>query len=200
MRLLFATTNPGKLEYMKRRLARLPIELDSLIGLDGLPVPKEEGSDPLENARAKALCYYEHLRRPLFSCDSGLYLEGLPEELQPGVHVRRVNGYVLSDEEMTAYYAGLARRFGPIRARYLNAVCLILADGKVISSMDEKLGEEPFLLVDKPHARRQAGFPLDRLSVDIRSGKYYYDLEEGFDEKKDGANAFESFMAEALGL
>ena len=45
--------------------------------------------------------------------------------------------------------------------------------------MDESLETEPFLLVSKPHEKRVAGLPLDSLSVDLRSGKYYHDLEEG---------------------
>ena len=29
----------------------------------------------------------------------------------------------------------------------------------------------------EPHSKRVEGFPLDSLSIDIASGKYYYDLE-----------------------
>lgn len=37
----------------------------------------------------------------------------------------------------------------------------------------------PFLMVEKPHsAIRKTGFPLDSLSVDIKTGGYYYDLPE----------------------
>ena len=30
--------------------------------------------------------------------DNNLYIEGLPEEKQPGTHVRRINGKELNDE------------------------------------------------------------------------------------------------------
>lgn len=40
------------------------------------------------------------------------------------------------------------------------------------------LATEAFLLVSKPHSKRVLGFPLDSLSKDIKSGMYYYDLEE----------------------
>ena len=40
--------------------------------------------DPLENARQKALAYYRICGQPVFSQDSGLYIEGLPKERQPG--------------------------------------------------------------------------------------------------------------------
>lgn len=39
---------------------------------------------------------------PVFSCDSGLYFDGVhgvQEEIQPGVHVRNVNGRSLLDED-----------------------------------------------------------------------------------------------------
>ena len=35
----------------------------------------------------------------------------------------------------------------------------------------------PFILAAKPHEKRVEGFPLDSLSIDIGSGKYYYDLK-----------------------
>ena len=34
------------------------------------------------------------------SMDDGLYIENIPEELQPGLFVRRVNGKELNNEEM----------------------------------------------------------------------------------------------------
>jgi len=44
--------------------------------------------------------------------------------------------------------------------------------------MDMSIATEPFILVAEPHAKRVPGFPLDSLSVDITTGRYYYDLEE----------------------
>ena len=32
------------------------------------------------------------------------YFDNVPDEIQPGVHVRTINGKYLSDEEMLAYY------------------------------------------------------------------------------------------------
>lgn len=40
---------------------------------------------------------------PVFASDSGLYIEGIEAERQPGVHVRRVGGKELTDEEMIDY-------------------------------------------------------------------------------------------------
>ncbi len=174
--LVYGTGNPAKLAGMRKALAGLPIELIGLAEL-GAPVPdvEETGRSPLENAMAKARAYHAALHRAVFSCDSGLYCEGLPEELQPGVHVRHVNGRVLTDEQMTAYYAGLAHTYGELISRYRNAVCLITEDGREISSMAEELSGKPFLICDTPHEKRVPGFPLDRLSKRLDTREYYYD-------------------------
>ena len=101
---------------MRRRLSELDIEVLGLADMDReAPSPSEDGSTPLENARQKALCYYDFYQIPVFSCDSGLYFEDLPQELQPGIHVRTVGGKCLTDQEMLAYYGGLAEKYGNLR-------------------------------------------------------------------------------------
>lgn len=180
MRVLYGTTNQAKLNSMRRITKRLGIEIIGLKEL-GLPLPKveENGQNPLENARIKADAYYKAFGMPVFSCDSGLYFDGLEEELQPGIHTRRVNGKELSDEEMIEYYAELARKHGnQLIGRYRNAICFIWDESHVYESMDVSLATESFVLVDMPHENKVPGFPLDSLSVDIKTGKYYYDLEE----------------------
>ena len=39
------------------------------------------------------------------------------------------------------------------------------------------IATEPFILTAIPHTKRVEGFPLDSLSIDIATGKYYYDLD-----------------------
>ena len=60
---------------------------------------------------------------------------------------------------------------------YRNAIYFIVDEKHHYSSMDMSIATEPFILVAKPHVKRVEGFPLDSLSVDIKSGKYYYDLQ-----------------------
>ena len=179
MKILYGTTNQGKLQVMKNAVKSLEIELICLNDLQAeLPYINENGNTPLENAEIKARAYYEAFHMPVFSCDSGLYFDELSEAEQPGVHVRRIHGRELTDEEMIEYYSSLAMRHGgKITGRYRNAIYLILDEKHHYSSMDMSIATEPFLLAGKPHAKRVDGFPLDSLSIDIRSGKYYYDLE-----------------------
>lgn len=178
MQILYGTGNPAKLEAMRRRLKFLPVELIGLKDMDTeLPDIAEDGKTPLENARKKAAAYYEAFQIPVFSCDSGLYIDGLPKDIQPGVHVRTINGKYLSDEEMLAYYSGLAKKYGNLTARYRNAICFVKDKEHIYEAMEKSMESRPFILTAKPHAILKEGFPLDSLSIDPETGNYYYDLD-----------------------
>lgn len=198
---LCGTGNPAKLRTMRKSVDGLGIEL---IGLGDMPksAPSvdESGSSPLDNARIKALTYYRHYGIPTVSHDCGLYFENpdLPDELQPGLNVRRVNGKVLSDEEMIEYYSGLARKYGKMTAYYKGALCLVLSENVILESMDKTLWSEPFCIVDTPHSgQRHEGYPLDCISVSAKTGRYYYDApKDSFGGEFDGRRAFfEKYMS-----
>lgn len=200
MKILYGTTNQGKLEVMRRNLSPLPqIELVSLKDMINIPPLVEEwGNTPLENARIKARAYYRAFQMPVFSCDTGLYFENLPQNVQPGIHVRHVKGRCLSDEEMTVYYSGLAEKYGDITARYRNAICLVWDGHSSYESMEESLSGEAFLLTAHPHPKRQPGFPLDCLSKDIQTGAYYYDLGKNRQDAVALSHGFLSFFQQIL--
>lgn len=201
--LLFGTGNPSKLNTMRESIKGLDIELLSLRDMEKSPPDVDEsGSSPLENARIKALSYYRFYGVPVFSLDSGLFFENVPDELQPGVHVRNVGGKHLSDNEMLAYYSALAHEYGGrLTARYKNALCLVMSENEVFQSMDESLWGKAFYLIDTPHKRlHQEGFPLDRLSVEIESGEYYYDLPQSVESSMNIGfrSFFENYLKEKL--
>lgn len=177
IKLLYGTGNPAKLNAMKKRLSGLGITLVGLKDL-GCEIPEvvEDGKTPLENARKKAVAYFEAFRIPVFSCDSGLYIDGVPENEQPEVHVRRVNGKVLSDEQMIVHYSSLAKKYGNPTARYRNAICFVADEKHIYEAMEPSMGSSVFILTSKPYPVMKKGFPLDSLSVDIKTGKYYYEL------------------------
>lgn len=180
MKLLYGTKNEAKLASMRRTLFSLNIEIIGLNDLNNSNVPdvEEVGNSPLENAVIKARAYYNEFHIPVFSCDSGLYFEGLSEELQPGVHVRTINGVYLTDDELISYYSNLAKRYGDITARYKNAICLVVNENIMYKSMEDNLSGESFIITSIPHNKRVKGFPLDSLSRHVPSGKYYYDIED----------------------
>lgn len=149
MKLLYGTGNLAKLSAMRNRLEQLDIELIGLndLKVEGKNVPevKEDGNTPLENARLKAMVYYEAFQIPVFSCDSGLYFDNVPDEVQPGVHVRNVNGKCLSDDEMIDYYSGLVKAYGNLVARYRNAICFVMDNTHIYEAMEPSGQTVPLL-------------------------------------------------------
>ena len=209
MELIYGTGNDAKLAYMRRTLSDLPLQITGLLdaakirGIE-LPEVEENGNTPLENARQKAEAYFALFHSPVFSCDSGLYLydhltgELLPEEVQPGIHVRGRGEKRLSDEELLTHYVGLVKKYGRIRARYQNAICLIFNEEIRQESMEENLWGEPFLLTDVPHTKKVPGFPLDGISIDIKTGRYFYDLENKSQDEIVSNSGFSLFFCHFL--
>ncbi len=209
MELIYGTGNDAKLAYMRRTLSDLPLQITGLLDaakIRGIELPKveENGNTPLENARQKAEAYFALFHSPVFSCDSGLYLydhltgELLPEEVQPGIHVRGRGEKRLSDEELLTHYVGLVKKYGRIRARYQNAICLIFNEEIRQESMEENLWGEPFLLTDVPHTKKVPGFPLDGISIDIKTGRYFYDLENNSQDEIVSNSGFSLFFCHFL--
>lgn len=201
---IYGTGNSAKITYMERALKDLPLRVigaKQAAAVKGLTLPEVEETcaTPLENARLKAESYFRLFESPVFSCDSGLYLWNLntglplPEEEQPGIHVRGREGR-LSDEELLEYHIGLVKKYGRIRARYKNAICLIWSDKLRAESMAEDLWGEPFLLTDVPHARRVEGFPLDSISLELHTQEYFYDMEEGSQDGVVSGGGFTHFF------
>lgn len=163
-----------------------------------MPDINENGNSPLENACIKARAYFKAYNRPVFSCDSGLYLEGVEEDRQPGVYVRRVKNKTLSDDEMIDYYSKLVKEHGgQIIAQYINAICFILDENHTYTYDGKDIASLPFLLVSNPHHLRKPGFPLDSLSKDMQSGKYFFDKppETGYHVSDKG---FQDFFTHAM--
>lgn len=205
MQLLFGTGNQAKLAAMKSRLEKIGVQLIGLNELraEGKSIPEvlENGNTPLENAKLKALAYYRAFRIPVFSCDSGLYFDHVPDEVQPGVHVRNVNGKCLSDEEMMEYYAGLVRKYGNLVAQYRNAICFVMDEKHIYEAMEPSMYSEKFILTDKPHSKiREKGFPLDSMSIDMKTNRYYYDLAENELTQFDVEDGFLQFFQKVLSL
>ena len=145
MDVLLGTTNPSKAAMFENWLAGEGIRFLTLRDVSIPGEPEENGATPAENARRKAE-YYGRYADYVICNDSGLYLAGLPMEdaRQPGLHVRTPGGaaHRLDDDEMIAYYAGLAHSLGGwAQACYLlserlrgenarKGVCLSGADGR----------------------------------------------------------------------
>lgn len=184
-------------------LAGLGLEILGLEDVGGsLPDVEETGRQPVENARLKALHYYQLLERPVFSCDSGLFIDGLGEAEQPGVLIRRVQGERLDDAAMLRHYAGIAARLGGrTRAQYINSICLVCSVDRVHCHQGADISTEPFWLVDQLHERRIPGLPLDSISQAMDTGMCFAELrhtESSIDVQM--AQGFRRFFVASLGM
>lgn len=163
---------------MKKILMDIDIEVVGISEIIAdIPTIEETGNSPLDNAIIKSKIYYELIKIPVFSCDTGLFIEGLNDDKQPGVHVRNINGKSLSDEEMIHYYSNIANDFGgTCIAYYQNAICCVTHNG-IFKSMDSSIASRNFIITKNPHKKRKEGFPLDSISIDRQTGEYFIDTK-----------------------
>ncbi len=91
-RIIFATTNEGKLNEVKQLLINTNIELISLNTIKNKNIPNvdETGNTFLENALLKARTYFSILNEPVIADDSGLIVTALNNE--PGIFSARYAG------------------------------------------------------------------------------------------------------------
>ncbi len=175
MKVLFATTNPAKVGKYKKALEEKGIELITIKDLNFKLNIEENGKDAIENAYIKAKAYYEATKIPTIGMDNNLFLEGLPDEKQPGTHVRRVNGKELNDDEMIEYYTNLVKENGgKLTAKWVYGmvICNTIGTHKYLWS------KEHFYFVDKPCEKRNQGYPLDSISIIPKFDKYLVELTD----------------------
>lgn len=195
--LFYATNNKSKLHNMRFRLRNYPIEVLCPDDLNLHIEVEESGSTAVENALHKASEYYRVVELPTIAGDSGVVLTGVAEEDQPGLFVRRVNGKVLSDDEMIDYYAGLARKADkPCTLQYVTGIALITEDGvKTMDLLDRLLQ----LCAEPNQNRKHKGNPLDVVTK-TADGRYFNDLsdEERTAYDRQGEQQFTNFVVSNL--
>lgn len=163
MRILFATSNPHKIDEVRAILAPLGIEV---VGLDSIspqpPEPVEDGATFEANARIKAIAYAKATGQSCLADDSGLEVDALGG--RPGVHSARYAGVGSSRPQRDA--ANNAKLLGELEhvpddrrtARFVCAMCLADPRGTVLA---ETRGEFPGMIAREP--RGTNGFGYDPL-------------------------------------
>ena len=175
MKVLFATTNLAKVEKYKKALEEKGIELITINDLDFKLNIDENGKNAIENAYIKAKTYYDATKIPTIGMDNCLFIEELPEENQPGTHVRRVNGKELTDDEMIEYYTNLVKQYGgKLTAKWVYGI--VIYNGK--ETKEYSWNKSHFYFVDKPCEKRNPGYPLDSISIMPEFNKYFVELKE----------------------
>ena len=109
--ILFATGNTAKVDRFYEKLLKNGILLKSLKDININIDIEENGKNAIENAMIKAKAYYDATKITTMAMDDTMYIDGIPEEKQPGVFVRRVNGKRLNDKEMIDYYTNLVKTY-----------------------------------------------------------------------------------------
>ena len=197
-KILFATENQSKAKRFKNGLLKNDIEIITINDLEKKVNIEENGNNAIENALIKARAYANVYNYPVLAMDDNLYIEGIPENKQPGIYVRRVNGKRLNDEEMIEHYTNLAKTYGKngkLTCRWVYGMALI-NNGKEFTYTWSK---EDFYIVDKPSSKIDVGYPLNTISINKKINKYFTDLTE--EDKKqiqeDESNVIE-FICKSL--
>ena len=180
--ILLATHNEAKLKTLRGILG----EQYKIVGLKDIGIEsqaEEDGIDPKENALKKARYCFEQTGKDSFSIDYGFFIEGLPQNEQPGPSVRRVipvsKEREPTDEEVIEYYQKIISRLGgKANAYWLRAMAYVSKDGEYVNE-----ARLPKILTDVPSNTRVKGFPMTSMQIDPRLNKYESEMTE--EEKRE---------------
>ena len=193
-KVLFATGNESKAKRFKDGLLRNGIEIITIKDIDEDIEVSEDGKDAIENALIKARAYAKVLDMPVFAMDDSLYIDNIPDDKQPGLYVRRVNGKRLSDEEMLTYYSNLAHEYGEdgkLTCRWVYGIAVI--NNGVESTYT--WSKNDFYIVDKPSDKIDPGYPLNTISINKKLNKYFTDMtKEDYDTVKEDESDVVEFL------
>ncbi len=181
--ILFATGNQSKAQRFSDGLAKRGIQVLSLKDLNIKLEVEENGQTAIENAQIKARAAYQKTHMPTIGMDDTLYLENVPEALQPGLFVRRVKGKVLNDEEMIEHYTSLVKQYGvngKMDCCWIYGLVCIDEEGNESTYTWRK---DNFYMVDTATSHRNPGYPLNSISKYKGLDRYFTDITEEDKEK-----------------
>ena len=176
MKYLLATTNKAKIRYYGTKLKEKGLDIVTLNDLNIEIDVDETGKNPIENAIIKATEYNKLSNFPTIALDEGLFLDGVPDEIQPGTHVRRVNGRRLDDNEMIDYYTSLVNQYGvngKLRGYFLKGVAIV--NGNDIFTFEYKANRE---FTNKKSEIIDEGYPLASIQIIESVCKFKSELTE----------------------
>ena len=169
MKVLIATKNKGKIEKYSSMLKSLNINYCTLEDFDLNIEIEENGKTTTENAIIKAKTYYKAFNIPVLTDDSGLIIDKLPTDKQPGVMVRRYNGKELTDDEIIQVYSKEIEAVGgESTGAFVISIAIIDEKGSIYI----KETNHERLFVSKPDTNRVPGYPLSSLIFDKETNMY----------------------------
>lgn len=175
--ILFATGNKSKAKRFTKGLLANDIKVLTLEDVNINIEVEENGSTAIENALIKARAYAKETSLPVFAMDDTLYIDNIPDDKQPGLFVRRVNGKKLNDEEMIEYYSNLAKEYGTnglLTGRWIYGMALINNGHEYTYTWSK----QNFYITSTPSNIINPGYPLNTISINIKLNKYFTELTE----------------------
>lgn len=175
--ILFATGNKSKAKRFTKGLLEHDIKVLTLEDININVEVEENGSTAVENALIKARAYAKETSLPVFAMDDTLYIDNIPDDKQPGLFVRRVNGKKLNDEEMIEYYSNLAKEYGTnglLTGRWIYGMALINNGHEYTYTWSK----QNFYITSTPSNIINPGYPLNTISINIKLNKYFTELTE----------------------
>ncbi len=168
MRVLVATSNPGKYREIKEGLAPLGWTLFSLLDYP-FKLPPEEGATFEDNAILKAAYAAKQSGLPTLADDSGLEVAALGGE--PGVYSARY-GNKMTDTERNVYLLERLKGIPPERrkAKFVAVLAMAYPDGYLELYRGETEGE----ILEAP--RGEWGFGYDPLFYLPEVGKTFAEM------------------------
>ena len=189
--ILLGTKNQAKINIIQAALDSLPIEILTLGDLDINIEVREDGQSTEENAEKKARAYLAASGVPTLAVDGALRVDRFPEEKQPGVFIKRIHGMDRepTDEEVLDYYIGeLDKIGGKSVGTWKGSIALAVSDEKVFS---DSYSYQTILTTQRKGAAI-SGAPLDAVTIDPITGKYYTEMD--WKERPDARWVFEFFQ------
>ena len=167
-RLLLATTNPGKIEEFKLLLKPYIDDVVSAADLKIAEAPDESGETYAENSLIKANYYWQKGNLPTLADDGGLEIDALNGE--PGVHSRRMNGQIRTDDELRDLFLGAVKGKPETEAGALLRVVLTLRVNRELDFQSEAVLEGVIKDSDLP---RVPGYPVRSIFWIPSMNKFY---------------------------
>lgn len=199
MKYLLATTNKAKIKRYGGKLAENKIDFVTLNDLDLDIDVDESGDNPTENAVIKAQAYNKVTNMPTIAIDDALFLDNVPDEVQPGTHVRRVNGKRLNDKEMVDHYISLVNKYGKngeLTGYFKKAVAIVLNENEIFT-FEHKTGRK---FSNKQSSIINEGYPLSSIQIIEQFGKFKTELTKEEEEiiLKDEQNEICNFIIRTI--
>lgn len=174
-KIIVGTRNEAKVKQIRGALSSLRYEIEGLPTNIKLPDVIEDGTTPQENARKKVMAYSRILDGVVMSMDNALYLDDLPDDQQPGMNVRKINGRVdrPTDQELLDHYIRVVKTLGArVNGRWEFAICI----AKAGTILGETTIMSPRVFIPSPSSKMVPGYPLESIQIDPGSGKYISEM------------------------